>query len=747
MAIDVAQESARATSTRWSERLVLTTFAGAIFSGAALVFLVEPMIAKMILPSFGGSPAVWITAMVFFQAALLLSYAYAHGSARFLSARAQPFVQLGLLLLVFAALPVGRHLEAPPDGVAPALWLLGLLVVAVGAPFFAVASASPVLQRWFASTDHQSARDPYFLYVASNVGSLLALIAYPLLIEPRLSLSAQATLWSGGYLAFVVLSLACALIALRRPVAAEPATAARVEHAAVPLSWRTRIRWLVLAFVPVSLMLGATSFISTDVAAVPLIWVLPLAVYLATFIVAFSRKPLISVHAAGRALPFVVLLLAPSLLNLVTLPVPVLIPLHLTVLFLAGVVAHGSLAAERPPPDRLTEFYLLLSAGGVLGGIFNALVAPQLFDFVAEYPLVLIAAVLLAPFVPSARASARSPRARRLKLAVQAMTFVPIAIVAVRAAEGVGLSGGRLIAALAVFALVAAAARRSAPTFLVAALLGLVVAGSGTGVIHAERTFFGVHRVIETPEGDHLLVHGTTLHGREGFVPGRLGPTSYYARSGPIGDAFRELQRTRPFRRVGVIGLGIGTLAAYGHSGQTFTFYEIDPAVARIARDRRLFTFLARSRADVRIEVGDGRLKLAEAPDGADDLVVVDAFSSDAIPVHLLTKEAVALYFSKLSANGVALFNISNRHLDLEPVLGAIARDLGLTGVSRLDEHVSPAERAVGKTGSQWVVLARDPARVQPLVERGWRPVDVSGDVRAWSDDFSNILGVMRWAH
>jgi hypothetical protein len=326
------------------------------------------------------------------------------------------------------------------------------------------------------------------------------------------------------------------------------------------------------------------------------------------------------------------------------------------------------------------------------------------------------------------------------------MTCVPIAIVAVRAAEGVGLSSGRLLAAAAVFGLLAAAARRSAPAFLVTALLALVVAGSGTGVIHAERTFFGVHRVIETSNGDHLLVHGTTLHGREGFVAGRLAPTSYYTRSGPVGDVFRDLQRSRPFRRVSVIGLGIGTLAAYGRDGQTFTFYEIDPAVARIARDPRLFTFLERSKASVGIVVGDGRLKLAAAPDAASDVVVVDAFSSDAIPVHLLTKEAVALYFSKLGEDGIALFNISNRHLALEPVLAAVARDLGLAGASRLDDKVSPAERALGKTGSHWVVLSRKSTRVQALLDAGWRPLRVAGDTRPWSDDFSNILGVVRWA-
>jgi hypothetical protein len=742
--LEVAHPSAGAAAPRFQERLALATFACAIFAGAALVFLVEPMIAKMILPSFGGSPAVWITAMVFFQAVLLLSYAYAHASARFLGRRAQLLVQLGLLAFVVAALPVGSHVSAPPDGIAPALWLLGILVLAVGAPFFAVASASPMLQRWFASTDHASARDPYFLYVASNVGSLLALVAYPLVVEPRLSLSEQAKLWSGGYLAFVALSVVCGALALRRP-AADMHVERRERVAAAPIPWRTRLRWLGFAFVPVSLMLGATSFISTDVAAVPLIWVLPLAVYLMTFIVAFSRRPIVSGATAARALPLVVLLLAPSLLNLATVPAAVVIAVHLAILFFAGVVAHGRLAAERPPAERLTEFYLLLSLGGVLGGVFTALLAPQLFDFVAEYPLVLIVAVLLSPAVASAR-TARSQRARRLQAAVQAATFAAIAIVAFRAAgDGTGFSSGRLLAAAAVLALLAFATRRTALIFVITALLAFVVVGSGTGVIYGERTFFGVYRVVETATGDHLLVHGTTLHGREGFAPGRRGPTSYYSPSGPVADAFRDLQRTEPFRRVDVIGLGTGTLAEYARRGQKFTFYEIDPADAEIARDERLFTFLSRSKADVDIVIGDGRLKLAEAADRSTDLVVIDAFSSDAIPVHLLTTEAVALYFSKLRNDGIALFNISNRHLALEPVVAAVARDLGLSGVSRLDKHVTPAERARGKTGSHWIVLARDTARLRPLIGSGWKPLAASPGVRPWTDDFSDILSVMRW--
>src|ERR671914_870463 len=378
------------------QALVLGLFAAAIFAGATLVFLVQPMAARMVLPLFGGSQSVWTTSMVFFQAVLLAGYAYAHLSARLLW-RA-PVVQAIVLLLPLLTLPIGQHLAAPPDGVPPSLWLVGVLAATIGAPFALVTTASPLLQHWFSHTGHRAARDPYFLYAAGNAGSLLALLLYPILVEPHLTLDDQARLWSGGYVLFVALSLACLGLHVRTRGRTAPVAAAAPAAAAV--AWRTRLRWIFLAFVPSSLLLGATSWISTDIASAPLLWVAPLAVYLLTFIVAFSRRAAGATRFAAAALPVLGSCIVLSLLNVLdVLHVPIVasVALHLLALLCAGLLAHGRLAAERPATARLTEFYVLLSVGGVLGGVFNALLAPQLFDSVVEYPLALALAFLLRP--------------------------------------------------------------------------------------------------------------------------------------------------------------------------------------------------------------------------------------------------------------------------------------------------------------------------------------------------------------
>lgn len=711
-------------------------YVAAVFLGAALVFLVQPMVAKMVLPLFGGSPAVWTTSMVFFQAVLLAGYGYAHASSRLLGPRRQPLAQVGLLLLSLAALPVGRHLAAPPADASQALWLLGVLALAVGAPFFVVTTASPVLQSWFSQSGHPSARDPYFLYAAGNAGSLAALLAYPLVVEPNLSLTAQAWLWSGLYAGFAVASIAC--WALRgRGWTTRPADRGHAVAVSPAPSWRTRATWAFTAFVPSSLMLGATAFISTDVAAVPLLWVLPLSVYLLTFIVAFSPRPVVSVARASLLLPPATVLVALSLAGVVKPPIWALVLLHLAMLFLAGVLAHGRLAAQRPAADRLTDFYVMLSLGGALGGVFNALLAPRIFDSVAEYPLAIFLLLLLRP----SRRSETAGRAGRLADALLPLTVFAAVIVGVSLVSSP--SGARLVVA-GIGAAVLLFARRPFRFALGLGALLLVFVWAQSG-IYAERTFFGVLRVVQH-EDQHQLFHGTTLHGIESFAPGRLDePLSYYTRSGPIGDVFSVLQERNTFSQVDVIGLGAGSLAAYGRPGQTFTFYELDPAVVRIASNPRFFTFLRDSKARVRIVVGDGRRTLAAAPRSSADLVVIDAFSSDSVPVHLLTREAVQLYLDKVRTGGVIAFHVSNRHLDLAPVVADVARDLRLVAAERREVRVSDRLRRRGKDPSDWIVLAQDPRRLTPLLGHGWKRLVPDGS-RVWTDDFSNILAVIDWS-
>jgi hypothetical protein len=414
--------------------------------------------------------------------------------------------------------------------------------------------------------------------------------------------------------------------------------------------------------------------------------------------------------------------------------VPVVLAAHLALLFCAGVLAHGRLAGERPEPEHLTGFYVLLSVGGVLGGAFNALVAPVVFDTVLEYPLAIALALLLRP-------RARTTRIRELALAPLPLLLCLVALAAAQA--DVGTVRAILAAAVASLLLFTAWPRGFALAFAGLAAIAVV----GGSALYTERTFFGVLRVSEGPRGEHVLAHGTTVHGVQRFRSGGSAePLSYYSRSGPIGDVFASYARTTPFRRIGVVGLGVGTLAAYGRPGQTFEFYEIDPAVIEVASDPRFFTYLRDSRADVRFTVGDGRRSLAASRDGTRDLIVVDAFSSDSIPVHLLTREAVALYLAKLRPEGLLAVHVSNRHLQLAPVLAGVADSLGVAAAERF-ERISERDRRSGRNPSHWVVVARSGARLTPLLaRRGWRRLRPDGASRVWTDDFSNVLSVIDWS-
>ncbi|MDP8930858.1 MAG: fused MFS/spermidine synthase, partial [Actinomycetota bacterium] len=657
-------------------------FGVASFLSAGLLFVVQPMVGKLVLPLFGGSPAVWNTAMLFFQSVLLAGYAYAHVSTRWLGLRRQPLVHVVALLVPLLVLPIALPSRASaPEGVEPALWLLYVLVLVVGAPFLLVSTSGPLLQRWFSATDHRRAGDPYFLYAAGNAGSLLALVAYPLVVEPSLSLADQRELWSVGYGVFVLLAVACVVALHRRraPTAGGGSARAYLSARGAPVALRRQLAWVGLAFVPSSLMLGVTSFASTDIAAFPLLWVIPLALYLATFIVAFGqRRPSVWLGAA-RLLP--ALLLAVALImagQAASLPAIFQIVLHLLFFTAVALVAHGRLAADRPEPAKLTHFYLLVAVGGALGGLFNGLLAPVIFDDVIEYPLVIAASVFLLIGLRHREHPPRPAPLPQRAFTGAVVIGVPwfLQQVAERLASGATLViVGVLLAALGVVAVVAA--RRPA-AFAIGMSLVLAPIIPFTGdALHTERTFFGVARVHA--QGDrHVLVHGTTIHGWQDRRPDHLTvPQSYYERSGPIGDVFAAYGAQPLADEVGLIGLGTGGLAAYGRAGQTLTFYEIDHAIVDIATDPALFSFVSDTPAEVEIVVGDGRLALADAAPDRYGLIIVDAFSSDAIPVHLMTSEAFDLYRSKLAPGGVIVFHISNRHLDLEPVVAGIARRQG----------------------------------------------------------------------
>lgn len=721
----------------------LWLFTATIFVGATLLFLVQPLFAKMVLPLLGGSPSVWNTALVFFQAVLLAGYGYAHWLLRRFGQRNQIIVHVCVLAMAALVLPIGVASGwRPHAGTPPALWLLGLLTVSVGAPFFAVSATAPLIQRWFARTGHPHAHDPYFLYSASNLGSVLALLAFPFILEPMLSSHAQSIVWSMGFGVLTVGIIGCGAVVWRCTDAAgnSPWPAATERP-----NWRQRATWMVYAAVPSALLLGVTAHISTDIASAPLLWVVPLTLYLLTFAIAFARRPLIPHWLAVRAMPL-------ALMILVALfawrePVGVFLPLHLLVFFAVALMCHGELVRRRPGVESLTEFYLFLSLGGVMGGAFIALCAPVLFNTVFEYPLSL---TLAAALLPSA-----SPRANRGDV-ILALVVLAVLVGGKTVASGLGWQPHTFVVPgiCAVFALLIFA-RQTRP-FGFALCVGVLLVSSAYALTSSEvlwrgRSFFGVYRISESGDPtNRSLVHGTTNHGGQLMAAnGDISPTAYYTASSPVAEVLTATQVRGTGQRVGVVGLGSGALACYRRAGDVWRFFEIDPLMVWVAVESGYFDLMARCAESVSgtapVVLGDARLTLTEEPDGHLDVLVIDAFSSDAIPIHLLTREAVVLYMDKLAADGVLVMHISNRFLHLTPVLARIIEELGhaaLRGSSgKIDRDVD-----VAGTTSVWALIARDQATIDGLaLSEMWGPLETSTDQRVWTDNFSNLLAVIRW--
>ena len=570
---------------------------------------------------------------------------------------------------------------------------------------------------------------------------MIALLGYPLVLEPMVGTKQQMWLWSGGYLFLIALTAACAMFVRAFGGAFRPDTAFDDVMASEAASGRKPIQWMVLSFVPSSLLLGVTTHISTDIAAVPLLWVLPLALYLATFVLTFASREIIPHRWLVRALP--ALILCCLLTILLNGRMSWLIPLHVITFFASAMVCHRELAHRRPPAQRLTEFYLWMSFGGMLGGVFNSLLAPQLFSGILEYPLLLALAALLRP----------SPEYRQSRIDSWGVLVVVPGLVLLfsLALFGIGALPAAVglrsfLLALAILLAIAYMCANRPEAFGAIALLFVAVIAFGRPstagtVLLAARSFFGVHRVVDAPDHTyHLLQHGSTTHGRQQISAGdRCDPTGYYHPSSPIGQLIAA--QTGRLQNVAVVGLGSGAMACYAESDRPWTFYEIDPLVEQIARNPRYFTFLQNSRGRVNIVLGDARVSLQRAADQAYDLIVLDAFSSDAIPMHLLTREAIHLYFSRLRSEGVVAVHISNRYLKLEPVLAALAEREGLFALASLDDRLSAMETNVGKFPSHWVVMARTAQPLAKLVGHpGWRAPDYKPRVRVWTDDYSNIL-------
>lgn len=737
---------------------VLALYTGCVFASALLLFLVEPMVAKMLLPLVGGAPAVWTTSLFFFQALLLAGYGYSHLVATRLSPRLQAISHTCLLIVAIAVLPVGFvGVGAPPTGTSPVGWQLTVMLLRVGLPFFCLSTLSPLLQSWFSRTGHAHAGDPYFLYLASNVGGLGALVAYPVVIERFTGLGFQARAWMVGYVLLVAL-VAVATVHLWRTSArtSNTGTAATMPHEAI--APRRVLLWVALAAVPSLWLLGVTAYFTTLIRPIPLLWVVPLALYLLSFVIVFARRPL-PVHRLAPAYPFLaVVVLSLVLLGGERLPFVWAALIHFSAFTLGALLCHGRLAADRPAAGGLTVFYFALAAGGALGGLLGAIVAPLVLRDLYEYPLAIIAGGLVVPtLVPAARRRFRADLGWSLLVAI-ALLAVGVGVVAAGIPErlaahrltdsGTAADLLRLCVAVPLPALGAVAFSRRPPglAVMLATIFGLSLLplAAGPTLLYQARDFFGVHKVVSS-SGDvlHLYKNGGVIHGVQvEAISLRDFPTSYYAGSGPVGDVFKSW--VMPTASLGLVGLGAGDMACYGKPSQAWTFYEIDPEVVRIARDPRLFTFLRECTPDARVVVGDARLKLSQAPARGYDIVVVDAFSGDAPPVHLLTREAIALYLDKLRPGGLLLFNISNSYVEFRTVLNATGRSLGLSAYDRIDTQVTATDAARGKQPSEWLILAR------PTTDVSWLSRDPrwtrlgSTSASVWTDDFSNLLSILR---
>ena len=714
-----------------------------LLTGSFLLFLIQPMVARMALPRLGGAPAVWNSAMLVYQALLLGGYAYAHAIGR-LAPRTQAMLHLGLFALAALWLPVGLARLVPDATTSPILWVPWLLFSSIGPLFFIVAAQAPLMQRWYALT---SDADPYPLYAASNFGSFAGLVSYPLLVEPGLALRGQSWLWSGLYVALILLIAACAT-ALPR---GRTASAAPISGEAP--SWRRYARWIALAAVPSGLMLSTTTHLTTDIVAVPFLWVLPLGLYLLSFTVAF---------AANRTAAEIVGLIAPLLIlsvgglaftNLSQHPA-IWALAGLALLFVVAVALHAEMYRTRPSAEHLTGFYLAMSVGGVAGGIFCALIAPAVFDWTYEHPLLLIAAAALVPQLALFGVIERLWASPARRMATVILVTLLVVLAAVASGKLVGAPAWLPAAATVGISLAAVVSVGRRLPYVVS-LLALMAALDAWNVLGAganrTRSYFGVYAVERRSEGEtQVLMHGSTIHGLQLTDPDRQRtPTTYYAPRSGVGLPLSQADELfGPNASIGVVGLGTGTLACYKRPGQDWTFFEIDPVMVGIARDSGKFTYLRRCAPDARIILGDARLTLARQPAGRFDLLALDAFSSDAVPLHLLTAEAFDVYARALKPGGLLLVHISNRYLDLDPVLSAIARKQGWTAVVR-DHQPDLAERTDRATRSIWVAMSRDPATVKRLLAAGggetWTEVRSRPGFEPWTDDYATVLPLIEW--
>jgi SAM-dependent methyltransferase len=757
---------------------IVLFFTPTIFLSAFLLFWSEPMVGKMMLPLLGGAASVWITCLLFFQLMLLAGYGYAHALERYAGVRTQMLVHALLMLGATLFLPI--HFTVRPDAFAsahPTLWLLGMLIRSVGVPFCIVSTTAPLLQNWLSKTSTASGRDPYFLYAVSNAGSLFALLAYPLWIEPKFGVHVQSSSWAISYGLLLVLVVIGSVLVWRHlnvgAVYDRPSLEGRKDLLKTgghrpPL--QSRLFWLGAAFVPSGLMLAVTNHMLLNLASVPFLWVMPLGIYLITFMIAFARRFRIPPRVLSVIVPIILLVFVP----LVAVSRPVgssklwfVLGSHMLVLFASALLCHTALASRRPDTSQLTEFYFWVALGGALGGIFVAVIAPFVFSTVIEYPL-LVALVAFFRETPSEKQELNW--VDYVYPAFIALMVAGAWYVLKRAAVDVSsdLDGLATIATsikdhdflglLAIFknasfaigaalalATLAAFRRRTRFAFALAVLLAgyrLALPGflDDYQTLKLARDFFGIKKVVfDLDSNMRKLLHGDTLHGLESQDPTLSGkPLSYYHETGPVGDIMKLIS-VRPNQHVAVVGLGTGSMAGWGRPDRHITFFDIDPQVEDIARS--FFTYLKRCDTNCNIVIGDGRLSIERSPDNSFDVLMLDAFNSDSIPAHLVSREAVQMYLHKLKPNGLILFHVSNRYMDVESLVSAVSLDVGLQGRVRYDDDEEPT----GKTSSDYVVVARHMEDFGDLnSDENWTVVE-KPKIQPWTDDYSNMMSIVRW--
>ncbi len=731
------------TAGRNSRGLFLLT----ILTGSFLLFLVQPMIARMALPRLGGAPAVWNSAMLVYQALLLAGYAYAHRLAKE-PARRQAIIHIALFAVALLWLPIGlASLQPPADG-SPIFWVPWLLTASIGPLFFVVSAQAPLMQRWYALSGNKG--EPYALYAASNIGSFAGLIAYPLIVEPFTTLHSQKWIWSIIYLGLMAFVIMCAVKLWRTDVS--PVETITVPTERNKISWKRRLYWIALAAVPSGLMLSTTSHLTTDLVAMPLLWVIPLGIYLLSFSVAFAddQRP---AYWISRFAPLVMVISGTFVFVVWGKAAINGLVASLSLLFFVAVSLHNEMYRTRPAASELTSFYLMMSVGGVIGGLFCAIIAPLLFDWTWEHPILILLAALLLPKISVLPFGHNKPKLPWIMLGLGCIALILGLVGGI--SEPVTTSLPKVVLATTVIVLAVAVAGFRIPFLL--AVAGLLITNGGWYSLQQSyagvrmRSYFGTYTVNSSESGQvRWLNHGTTMHGMQ-LLDEPTRPISYYPVTSGVGIALTKAPELYgPNARVGVVGLGTGTLACYRKPGQFWQFFEIDPLVIEIARERKIFSFLEKCAPDVPIQLGDARLTLTTVPQGQFDILALDAFSSDSIPLHLLTKEAFATYRRALKPDGLLLVHISNRYIDLNPVVAAEARANGWHAALR---HDSPTEALVAKgdRASQWIALSPDAGKLAQLTGKvdarkskyhdadQWIALDPASK-SAWTDDYASVL-------